>query len=248
MTNKIKIAIILSDDDRWEKIEQIFTEAGYEMYKDYDSYPSIFDEDNETLINLDNYETLLIHKTDADADDTGKFHDYISNFKGSIVIFSGGIITSEIKDKFISINYDEYFKKNLISFLKDYKTKQKPNLYFFLGGESKYYTILRNELLNSILNNFEMNKTIANEKNFFSSLFNFFARDKDEEHEESTHKNVNFRGPNKEILQKVKNIKSLKKINNLINIYISSPNNENFIEIRDVFNKVISEKILKEAI
>lgn len=129
MSKKMKIAIIINDDARWIKLKVKFTSAGYEMYRDYDSYPSIFD-DKKQLINFDNYETLLIHKTEANADYRGQFNAYLRAFKGSIVLFSGDI-ENYIEKPYFSI-VDNYFKKNLVSFLKNYKKNGKPNLYDFI--------------------------------------------------------------------------------------------------------------------
>ena len=130
MSKKIKIAVVFSDDDRWAELKTKFTDAGYEMYKDYDSYPSIFD-DKDQLVNFDNYETLLIHKTDANADFSGQFNAYLKKFKGSIVFFSGDI-EDNAESPYLSVDYGKYFKKNLVPFLKNYKKYSKPNLHDFI--------------------------------------------------------------------------------------------------------------------
>ena len=93
------------------------------MYKDYDSYPSIFD-DKDQLVNFDNYETLLIHKTDANADFSGQFNAYLKKIKGSIVFFSGDIENS-VRSPYRSVDYDEFFKKNLVQFFEKLQGKFK---------------------------------------------------------------------------------------------------------------------------
>ena len=208
----MKVAVIISDDERWDEIERIFTSAGCVMNKDFESFSEVLDE-NENIIDITQYETIMVHKTDADIDDTGKFEKALNDFQGNVILFSGGIIYPEIRDRFISLNYSAYIE-NLESYLKNYTTENGLNLYYFLGGEAYFFTSLRNELLDSLIGKIPE----FNERTGVT--------------------------PGKEIVSRISSVSELSKISELVDVFLQNPTMDKFITVRNLFNSIISDKIL----
>ncbi|MDA3886688.1 MAG: response regulator [Candidatus Delongbacteria bacterium] len=123
---------------------------------------SIFDKAN--FIESD---TIIWHKSDINSD-----YDYlIKEFKGNVIIFSGGVDGSNITDKKVELNYSSFIE-NLDSFLKEIKRSGDANLFYILGGKVKFIEQLRNEFLelSSEAYPFESNITIEFEEDYFNSL------------------------------------------------------------------------------
>ena len=129
----MKMAIVISDDKRWEEIETELTNANYKKNIDYNSFPSILDE-KDKMIDFSEYNVLLLHESDIN--NNGEFLKDIKSFEGLIVKFSGGYdgITQKTATNILEINYT-YFVKGIGFFLNNYFANKKIDINLFKDVE-----------------------------------------------------------------------------------------------------------------
>jgi len=160
----MKYLFVISDDSRWNDIENTLKSNRLEKDRDYDSFTSIFT--GTGLIEIRNYSTLFLHKTDIDADESGKFMQSIRNHHSNVVLFSGGIEGYSIENNVVRLGYD-IFLKNLGSFL------QAPDsIYNLIGGRIKFIEKMRDHFMDNTVEFYPFNKIkrIVLEERYFIEL------------------------------------------------------------------------------